>query len=71
MKTEVEDPEAVAVGANEQASASGSMDLVCYYVRAAFEALFGPNYQEQVAAVSALPPNWGQPIDVSYSCKGF
>lgn len=46
---------------------SDTMHYVCYYVRAAFEALFGAsgNLQAQVAAISALPPNWGQPTGVS------
>ena len=46
---------------------SDTMGYVCYYVRAAFEALFGAtgNLQDQVAAISALPPNWGQPTGVS------
>lgn len=65
IKREVEFPEAAVHGLDEQ-SGGGSMPLVCYYVRAAFEAMFhDPNFQTQVAAVSALPPNWGHPSDVS------
>lgn len=44
-------------------SASDTMGYVRYYVRAAFEALYGANLQAQVAAISALP--LGQPADVS------
>lgn len=65
IKREVEFPEAAVHGLNEQ-GAAGSMPLVCFYVRAAFEAMFhDPNFQTQVAAVSALPTNWGHPTDVS------
>ena len=65
IKREVAFPEAAVHGLDEQGG-GGSMPLVCYYVRAAFEAMFhDPNFQTQVAAVSALPPNWGHPSDVS------
>lgn len=66
VKTEQVLPEVPGVAeSDEPQDVPDTMGFVRYYVRAAFEALFGANFQAQVAAVSALPPNWGQPTDVS------
>ena len=45
---------------------SDAMGYVRYFVSAAFNALFGGNFQAQAANVATLPANWGQPLEVLY-----
>lgn len=46
---------------------SDAMGYVRYFVSAAFNALFGGNFEAQAAAVAALPANWGPPLEVLYT----
>lgn len=45
---------------------SDAMGYVRYFVSAAFNALFGGNFEAQAAAVATLPANWDQPLEVLY-----
>ena len=57
-------PEDATPSTGDQSVSDSTMGYVRYYVQAALQALFGANIQAQVAAVAALPPNWGQPTEV-------